>query len=99
MADNKKVLPIVCAGVYLVLLVAVILIGIVVLGHAPVPVGIFCVAEAALAACLSRTPVWVHTVVFVVQIALGFFAGAAIIMVCMGILYLAGVAALYIWRS
>ena len=92
-------LPIICAVVYVILLVAVILVGILVLGHSVVPVCLFCVAEGALAACLSRTPVWMHASVFIVQLALGFFFGVPIIMACMAALYLAGVAVLYIWRS
>ena len=90
-------LPLISLAVFIVIALAMILVGYFGLQIPLVPVGTFVILEAVLCACLNRMPVWVHGVVVILQIAMGFYLGKGIFMICMAVVYVAAVALLYLW--
>lgn len=95
----KKYLPLISMGVFVVIAVSMILTGYVALQIPLVPVCTIVILEAVLCVCLNKIPVWVHGLVIVIQVALGFFMDRAALMVCMAVVYAAAVALTYFWSK
>jgi len=94
-------LPVIMLLVYIIWAVCVLLISSFALSN-PVSLpaaGLFLVAEILLCVCLSRIPVWIHGLVGIFQIVLGFLFGFVLFMVLMTTIYMAALFLLYLWTK
>ncbi|QFJ55773.1 hypothetical protein [Pseudobutyrivibrio xylanivorans] len=96
---TKENLPLISLIVLGIFAVVAILVSVLAFKINVVIACIMVILEAALAACLSRIPVWIHGLVFIAQIVCGIMASQVPFMVLMAFIYAFAVVFLFIWSS
>ena len=76
---RKGRMPYLCAGIYAALVLAMILVSVLVLKVAIVPVCVIAVLEAVLYVLLKKTPIYVHVILAIVQLAVGMKVGLIVL--------------------
>ena len=94
---TKKNLPFICIIILGIYTIASILISYFALEIPIVPLCMIVILEALLAALLNKIPLWVHGLVFILEIVIGVIASKAAFMVLMAFVYAIAVVFLYIW--
>lgn len=91
--------PIVVMGIFIVIAVAMILIGFLACKVPLVSVCTIVILEALLAALLNKIPIWVHGILVIAQIVAGIIFGKAVFMILMAVVYVAAILLLYLWSA
>lgn len=91
--------PIVVMGIFVVMAVAMILVGFLACKVPLVAVCSIVILEALLAALLNKIPIWVHGILVIAQIVAGIIFGKVIFMILMAVVYVAAVLMLYLWAA
>ncbi len=94
--ENLPLILLICFGIFVV---ASIIISALVFDINVVVSCIIVILEAALAACLSKIPIWVHGLVFIAQVVCGIIASQVPFMVLMAFIYVFAVVFLFIWAN
>ena len=92
MKNIKKLLPLI---ITVILLIATVLVGILVLKINPVVVCALVVLEAVLAALLGKIQLWIHGLIFIGQLTVGFIAKNPVFMACLLAVYVSAVVSVY----
>jgi hypothetical protein len=96
---SKENLPLICLVALAVFTIVSIVLSIVVFHINPIIACVMVLLSAGLAACLNRIPIWIHGLVFIAQIVIGIMASQLPFMIFMALIYVFGVAFLYVWAN